>query len=250
MKFAYDIPGYVQGHRFSDEPDYFDATNQRFTDLAGGDRFGQYVSKINGTPTFANRGTNNRRGLYLDNTNQWQFPFATPWMGSGILVASYNTVDSGQGGIYSHIFGNSSLANIANEPAIFAQFYFGSRRLYLWGASSQLTHNRDIADDAILVLAWSRDQEDRKSRLTLDGVNIDVIGPYDSYTNTGEFIGLGSGKMCRLGNITGDSTSSAASTQGTMHIFEQHFFSTNILRDHLIDTKAFIDTLKAHYGIA
>lgn len=251
MKFAYDIPGYVQGHRFSDEPDYYDATNQRFTDLAGGDRFRRYVSKTTGTPTFANRGTNNRRGLYLDNTCQWQFPFATPWMGSGVLVASYNTIDGAtSGNVYGHIFGSEGLANITNNAMIFAQYNFGTRRLFLWGASSQLAHGLNIPDDNIVILAWSRDQEDRKSRLTMDGVSIDEIGPYASSTNTGEFIGLGQAKVCRLGNVTGDPASSAVSTQGTMHIFEQHFFSTNILRDHLSDTKDFIDTLKDHYGIA
>ena len=64
MKFAFDVPGYVQGHRFSDEAEYYDSANQRFYDLAGFNRFGNHVEKIVGTPAFASRGSKSRRGFY------------------------------------------------------------------------------------------------------------------------------------------------------------------------------------------
>lgn len=246
MKFAYDIPGYVQGHRFSDEPEYYNSTTGRFTDLAGGDRFDQYVSKVNGTPAFADRGANSRRGLYLDNTNHWQFPHACPWEGSGVLVAQYNVISGAAAGyIYSHIFAEDT-GTISNNPMLFAQYYFGNPLFRVWGAAAQLVSDVSLVDDAIMVFAWSRAQDDRIARVTTDGVSITVSSAYNPTNTNGNFIGLGGQPRCRLGNIdaTGGTT---ASTQGTMHIFEQHFFKTNILRDHLADTKAFIDTLKTYY---
>lgn len=248
MKFAYDIPGYVQGHRFSNDALFYDATKERFSDLAGGDRFGQYVSKINGTPVFANRGANSRQGLYLDNTNQWQFPFGTPWAGSGLLVAQYNTLDGAtSGNIWSHIFGEDTLNT--NNSAIWVNYNFGTRTFYIWGAGSTLNQSTPIGDDVIVLIAWSRDQQDRIARHTTDGITVTASAAYNPSATNGVGIPLYGQPRCRLGNISSNAADTAVSTTGTMHIFEQHFWKGNILRDNLPDTKAFIDTLKTYYGI-
>lgn len=246
MKFAYDIPGYVQGHRFSNDPLFYDSTNERFYDLAGGDRFKQGVSKVVGTPVFNNRGQNSRQGLYLDNTNQWQFPHACPWEGSMVVVGQFKSVANQH--IYPWLFGEQTVT-ISNNPLISTFEFSGSTFIRAHGGEGQLMHQLTIPNDQIIVFAISRSQDDRMSRYSRDGVTIDAIGPYNTARTDGTYIGMGGQPRVRLGALDG-TNGTTASTTGTCHVFEQHFFRTNILRDHLSATSEFMSTLKAHYGIA
>lgn len=248
MKFAYDIPGYVQGHRFSNDPLFYDSTNERFYDLAGGDRFKQGVSKIVGTPVFANRGTNNRQGLYLDNTNQWQFPHACPWEGSMVIVAQFNTVNSGYGFMAPWLFGEDT-SNVTTNPFVGAYGNGGVATLWVQGGSGQLEQKPTIPDDQIIVFAISRSQDDRISRYSRDAVTVDATAPYNTARTDGLFIGMGGQPRVRLGALD-NTNGTTPSTTGTCHVFEQHFFRTNILRDHQSTTSEFMSTLKAYYGAA
>lgn len=243
MKFAFDIPGYVQGHRFSNDPLFYDSANERFYDLAGGDRFNQGVTKIVGTPVFNNRGTNNRQGLYLNNTNQWQFPHACPWEGSMLIVAQFATVNNAT--MYPWLFGED--ATVSNNPMIGAQYFFGTRNLWIQGGAAQLEQKPTIPDDTIIVFAVSRSQDDRLHRYSRDGVTVDSVGPYTPARTDGMYIGMGGQPRVRLGALDG-TNGTTASTVGTCHVFEQHFFRTNILRDHLTATSELMSTLKAYYG--
>lgn len=246
MKFAYDVPGYVQGHRFSDDSMYYDSNNQRFTDLAGGDRFNQYVSKITGTPVFANRGSNNQRGLYLDNTNQWQFPHACPWDGSILIVAEFSMITNQT--MYPWLFGEAT-STLTNDPFIVARSPSGSNQLWIQGGAAQLSQQPLIPNNQIIVFATTRGQDDRIARYSRDGVTVTATAAYSTARTDGNFIGMGGQPRVRLGALDG-TNGTTPSTIGTLHVFEQHFFKTNILRDHLADTKAFIDTLKSYYAIA
>lgn len=251
MKFAHDLPGYAQGHRFSSAPEFFDSANQRFHDLAGYNRFGNHVEKLNGTPVFAARGSNARDGLYLDNTNHWQFPNMTPWHGSGLIVAEFNTLEGAtSGNMFPWIFGTSSVGNITNDPLLWVQYNFGSRKFYVWGPASQLVQSLDIPDSPDLcIIAWSRNQEDRKSRYTLDGTTVTASAAFNTGETNGNSIAMGSAGVVRMGNLNGSQGDVATSATGTMHLFEQHFWKGDVLRDNLPELKDFIGTLKSHYGI-
>lgn len=247
MKFAYDVPGYVQGHRFSDEADYYDSVNQRFYDISGFNRFGNHVEKVVGTPVFASRGSNSRRGLFLDNTNHWQFPHACPWMGSGLIVAELSFVTSGTTSFNPYIFGES--ATTTSNPKIRGGHFSGSTTVTVAGPSDILPSQIAVTNNQLVVIAWSRNQEDRISRITKDGVTVTATSPLAAATN-GNSIGMAGQPRCRLGNLNGTDGNTTASTTGTLHLFEQHFWKGDVLRDNLPELKAFIDTLKAHYGIA
>lgn len=242
MKFAYDIPGYAQGHRFSDEPDYYDATNERFYDLAGLSRFGNDVTKVNGTPVFASVGDRQRRGLFLDNQNHWEFPHACPWMGSGLIVVKMNYVTSATASFTPWLF--------VRGGKIQGLHFSGQTRLSIDGGSSQLSQAYNyFPNEKIAVFAWSRDQQDRRSRITQDGVTIDVSAEYAPSADNGNYIGLGGQPRCRLGNLSGTEGDTTASTTGTLHVFEQHFWKGNVLRDNPNELAAFIQSLKDYYGI-
>lgn len=250
MKFASDLPGYAQGHRFSQAPEFYDPVNQRFNDLAGYNRFGMYVKKTVGTPVFHARGTNAREGLYMDNTNQWSFPYACPWHGSGLVVLEMESPAVNAAKMYPYIFGTSIKANITNDPLIYFELYFGQRTLYVWGAAGDAVSVVPAAPNStIMVLAWSRNQQDRKYRFTRDGTTITAAGPFDAASTNGNGLAMLGQAAVRLGNLDADKTSSAASTTGTMHVFEQHFWKGDVLKDNPAELKAFIDTLKGHYGI-
>lgn len=248
MKFAYDIPGYAQGHRFSDEPDFYDSTNQRFYDLAGGDRFGNYVSKVNGTPTFNSRGTNNRRGLFLDGSNHWQFPHACPWQGSGLIVAQFKPTESTAQYMYPWLFGEDT-STLTNNPFIGAYYYYGSRYVWIQTGAAKNENKPAFTQDAIMILAWSNNQQTRVCSISLDGLTVTnaVNVPSPSATN-GNYFGMIGQPRVRLGDLAGNKVAATVTT-GSLHVFEQHFWNTDILHDYLTDTKAFIDTLKTYYGI-
>lgn len=248
MKFAYDVPGYAQGHRFSDEPEFYDSVNQRFRDLAAGDKFGNYVEKINGTPVFEYRGARNRRGLFLDNQNHWQFAHQCPWAGSGLIVVEMNYATSGTTIFTPYIFGDSSSLSV--NPKIQALYTSGQQRLTVDGGSSVLAQTEsNFPNNKIAIFAWSRNQQDRKSRITQDGTTVQESAALASNTNTGLFIGLRGQPRVRLGNLNGVDGDTTPSTTGTLRLFEQHFWKGDVLRDNREELAMFMQSLRQRYGI-
>ena len=80
---ANTIPGYIMGHRFSDDPAYYDSTNKRFYDLAGyGPKADLKVTV--GTPIFET--VNGQRSVKMDNTCHGVFQPAIAWQGSAVFV--------------------------------------------------------------------------------------------------------------------------------------------------------------------
>lgn len=248
MKFAYDVPGYVQGHRFSDRPDYYDAGKRYFRDLAGGDRFGQGVSHVVGTPVFSAFGPNTQRGLSLDNTCHWQFPHVCPWMGSGLAVVALQFVAGGTNSFYPWIFGDAT--TVTNNGLIHARHNAGSREIIIKGYGGLApTLINGYVDGQIAVIAWSRNQQDRICRMTRDGVTITESAPYDSASVNGNGIGLTGAYRTHLGNLNGIAGNTTPSTTGTLHLFEQHFWSGDVLKDHSGKLAEFISSLKTVYGL-
>lgn len=246
MNFAYDVPGYVQGHRFADEPDYYDSLNHRFYDLAGFGRFGTHVEKIAGLPSFSNRGSNSRRGLFLDNTSHWQFAHACPWMGSGLIVAELDFVTSATSSFFPYIFGEA--VTISSNPVIRGSHFSNATTINIAGPSAALAQSATWPNKTIGIFAWSRNQEDRVSRITRDGITVTASAPLAAATN-GNSIGMGGQPRCRLGNLNGLVGNTEPSTSGSLHLFEQHFWKGDVLRDNLPELKAFIETLKTYYDI-
>lgn len=251
MTYAYDIPGYAQGHRFSDDPRYYDSTNERFYDLAGGDRFGNYVQKRVGTPVFQDRGSNSRRGLYLDNQTHWQFPHACPWQGSGLWVVEIDYITTGTTAMNPLIFADEIVGVLSSSPKIGTLHFSGQRRVSIDSGAAQLV-STDLAfpDAQIAIFAWSRNQQDRYSRYTRDGVTVTATGPYNTSRTDGLYIGLQGQPHSVLGALLGDyaDTTDVSATNGTIRIFEQHYWKDDILSNHLSKTKDFIDYLKDYYA--
>lgn len=251
MAQAQDIDGYTQGHRFSSDEAYYDSDTKIFNDLAGGNRFGNYVENKIGNATFHSIGTNNREGLYLDNTSHWKFPHSCPWQGSGLMVVKLNYVTSGTTSFFPLVF-SADVGSISSEPKLSCLNFSGQTRLTIDGGSGQLSSEElYFPNEQIAIIVWSRNQEDRTSKYSLDGVTVNVTDPYDTTNANGNFIGLGGQPHSILGALKGDysDTTDASTTNGSLEIFEQHFWSTDILKDDLAKTKIFIDSLKSYYGI-
>lgn len=248
MKFAYDIPGYVQGHRFSQDKRYYDSANTRFNDLAGYNRFGSYVEKVNGSATFSNHGTNSREGLLLDNTNHWKFVNAIPWEGTMLMVVKPVYASGATMNIYPWIFGDSG--TISANPNIRQAFFSGSRSMNLATASSALTTSiTGITSGNIMLMAFSVSQSDRKARRTQDGTTVTASSALAGTTN-GNGVAMGSSLRVRLGNLSGTAGDTTQNTTDYLYVFEQHFWKGDQLTDNLAAMKEFIDSLKSYYGIA
>lgn len=252
MTYAYDIPGYAQGHRFSDDPRYYDSTNEWFYDLAGGDRFGNYVEKRVGTPVFEDRGTNSRRGLLLDNQTHWQFPHACPWQGSGLWVVEIDYITTATTSMNPLIFDHApTTGSLSGLPKISTLHFSGLRRVSIdGGAATLISNDLSFPDAQIAIFAWSRNQSDRISRYTRDGVTVTPTGPYAPTAVNGNFVGLAGQPYSILGALVGDltNTTDLSATNGTVRIFEQHYWKDDILSNHLSKTKDFIDYLKEYYA--
>jgi len=147
---------------------------------------------------------------------------------------------------YPYLFGDA--VTVSSNPNIRGGHFSGSTSINLAGPGATLGQSSAWPNNTLGVFAWSRNQEDRISRITRDGVTVTASAPLAAATN-GQNIGMGGQPRCRLGNLNGTDGNTTASTTGTLHLFEQHFWKGDVLRDNLPELKAFIDTLKIHYGI-
>lgn len=256
MKFAYDVPGYVQGFRFSQDRRFYDSANARFFDLAGYNRFGNYCEKVNGTASFANHGTNSREGLRLDNTNHWQFTPMVPWEGTHLIVFRPIFASGATMSIHPLIFGNA--ATVGSNGKIRLQFASGVRSINIDTPSSSLSRSvAGLVSGSIALAAFSLSQSDRKARATQDGVTVSASSALAGTTNgVGVAIGAGGSagtlgaRLCRLGNLSGTEGDVVQNTTDYLDLFEYHTFKGDQLTDNLAAMKEFIDSLKTHYGIA
>jgi hypothetical protein len=266
MKFAFNVPGYVMGHRFSSDKRYFDTSGAtpRFLDLAGYGDLDQHCEQTSGVARFSLHGPNNREGLLLDNSNQWQVACPAPWEGCVVAVIKPhmptlnktlrfwyvgNNLTLGQNtGIGAASTGVAGVVNIAGSTQ----------------AISAIWPNCAITSDQLAVVAWSSDQETRQLYITKDAVNI-LTSAAVAASNHGRALALGAAayagavgllgdpkiKMERLGNniASGSQTDFTADAVDYLHIFERHWFRGNPLRNNLPEMKEVFDGLKAYYGI-
>lgn len=247
MTYAFDIPGYVQGHRLLDDPLYYDSVAQRFKDLAGYDHLGNGLTISTGAPVFET--VNGNRGLRLNNTFNGKFRCPIPWMGSIIAVLKPMYISGATISRYPLLFGDAVLQSSNGQFNV--NHFSGSRRVVLTTPNGQLGALQSRADNNIVVLAMGTDQLTRKAYSSVDGVTVTETGPIAPSTH-GTSIALSSsaGSTVRFGNMTGVAGDIAEVTDLYCHYYEHHFFDGNILTNSLAKTKEFMDRLKLQYAVA
>jgi hypothetical protein len=256
MKFAYDVPGYLCGHRYTQDSRFWDAANNRFLDLA---LYGNHVRKTAGTPAFSNHGGNNREGLLLDNSTQFEMENPIPWEGTAVVVMKGHT--PGATNLYTYLFGDAVSAT--SNGMLILQTLGGANPVTaaLTAPTGVLSSgNVSNTQDTIFVAAFAMDQETRKAYRTADGVTVNesaaaavTVNGNAMATGWNGNIGLAGSlgsRMVRIGNNSGVVGDVAANATNYVWVFEQHFFKGNALRNSLAQLKAFMDTLKIYYGLA
>jgi hypothetical protein len=255
MKFAYDVPGYLCGHRYTQDSRYYDAANNRFLDLA---RYGNHVRKTAGVPAYSNHGGNNREGLLLDNSCQLEMDNPIPWEGTVVLALKIHKPAAAN--LFPYLFGDAALSTSNGMLIVQGAGGAGNVTLTMATPSSALASAQSLAQDTIHVIAFAMDQETRKAYRTIDGVTVNesaaagaspsgVAAAMGWNGNIGLAGSLGS-RMVRIGNNSGVVGDVAANATNYVHLFEDHFFKGNALRNSLPVVKEFIDSLKATYGLA
>lgn len=241
---ANTIPGYLMGHRFSDDAAHYNTTSKRFLDKAG------YGAKADlrvtvGDPVFEI--VNGQRGARLNNTWHGLFASPVPWQGSAIFVVKPWMVGGTTVTRYPILFGDAVTAS--SNGALQVVHNSGQRRFVWTTASAQLQNTLQRSDENVVVVAYAISQEARTGYRSSDGVTVSTqAGP--ASTVNGNAIAMGSARFgARFGNLNAVAGDTTEETVLTCTFFEQHYFSENILvGDNLALTAAFISELKAQYG--
>jgi hypothetical protein len=243
--YAWDVPGYVQGHRFSQDAKYWDPVTSRFRDQAGYDHFGNGCEVAVGTPAFSVHGLNNREGLLLNNSCHLRFKPSIPWEGSGLFVFK-PTIPAGTVSQYHWLWGDA--ATEGSNPRIILVRGSGiiSITVAAIGTLSQVL--QPYTSGVIGIAAFSTSQETRSMYSTKDGVT--VTSETAAPASHGNAMVMGGGSThVRLGDIIGDGTTTPNVTD-YMHLFEQHYWKGNVLvGSSLTKLASFITSLKEYYGL-
>jgi hypothetical protein len=241
---ASSIPGYIMGHRFSDDAAHYNSTTKRFLDKAG------YGAKADlrvtvGDPTFAT--VNSQRAVLMDNTCHGNFHSPIAWQGSAVFVLKPNYVSGATLTRYPIQFGD--FASAASNGKLIVLHSSGQRIVRLGSPSDQLTGSLQRADNNAVVVAFAISQETRLMYRSIDGVTVSTSTATASTVN-GNAVALGSAQYgSRWGNMSGTAGDTTPITDMNCYFMEQHFFSENILTgSNLALTAAFIAELKAQYG--
>lgn len=245
--YAFQIPNYIQGHRFSDDSLFYDSTKKQFIDQAGyGERAALKITV--GSPKFETM--NNERALLLDNTFHGQFASPIPFQGSMVLVLKPKYTGIGANAAnYISIFGNSP--TLTSNGLLYLQYSGVQRRVGLQTGSGRLALIKSRNDDNAVVIAFALDQTTQKLYCTTDGITVQEATPSTIRNDDGLNASLRSGMYgVGFGNLNGVAGDVAPVANLSTYMFEQHFYAGNILTENLVETKAFIDTLKEKYGIA
>lgn len=244
--YAFEIPNYIQGHRFSDDNLFYDSTKKQFIDQAGyGDRAALKITV--GSPKFET--VNNERALFLDNSFHGQFASPIPFQGSAVFVLKPKYTGGGANAAnYISIFGD--VVTPTSNGLLYLQYSGVQRRVVLQTGSSRLSITKSRTDDNAVVIAYALDQTTQKLYCTVDGITVQEAAPSAIRNDDGLNASMRSGLHgVRFGNLSGVAGGVAPVANLSTYMFEQHFYAGNILTENLAETKAFIDTLKEKYGI-
>lgn len=246
MSYAFEVPGYMQGYRFSDESEeYYDAASKTFHDQAGyGAKSG--LSIHTGSTVFDT--LDSHRGVKLDNTFHGSFQMPIPWQGSVVAVMRPELLTSGTHNSYPLIFGDAS--SISSNGKLHLSHFSGRRRL-AWGTpSGGLSAVDDRTDDLMRVFSASLDQLTRKSYVTNDGSTVTEATATAS-TTTGNAVAVESAITgARFGELKGISGNVTLETDLVVRMYEMHFFASNIWTNHATKAAAFMTSLREKYGVS
>tara|TARA_A100000171_G_scaffold43222_1_gene45113 strand:+ start:308 stop:1063 length:756 start_codon:yes stop_codon:yes gene_type:complete len=249
---AHEIPGYVQGHRFSDESDvFYDADNLKFKDLSG---YGDFLDLeiTTGTPAFEDTGANNRRGMLLDKQAQGRFIPAAAWETTVVFAIYVELLTSGTKVRYPYLFGTSP-TETANGN-IRALSVGANRSISASTPGVALSADREIAGDGIIVGALSFDQSTRRAYDTADGVTVNESSAVaDSGSGNNVALGLGGPGVpddvyCRFGDLVGDGSTTAEADLKIVAL-EHHFFAGNVISSHQDEVGALLSEMATYYGV-
>lgn len=260
MRFPFNVPGYVMGHRYCSDARFYDAARNRFIDTAGYGDLDQHQVPMAGAPRFSLHGPNNREGLLLDNANPWWVACPTPWEGCVVAV------------VKTHIptpFSTLRWWNVGNNPTLgqnagMTLFNDNTGQIGLGGSTpgGLVWPTVRIPDGIISVIGWQADQEMRTLSTTKDFVTVLTSAPAAAqasgrpaaiggaaYAGNVGLLGDPRIKMERLGNnlasgAIGDYTANATDY---MWVFERHYFKGVPMRTNLAELKAFADSLVTYY---
>ena len=249
---AHEIPGYVQGHRFSDESSvFYDADNLKFKDLSGYGDFLDLEITV-GTPAFEDTGANNRRGLLLDKQAQGRFIPAAPWETTFVFAIHVELLTSGTQVRYPYLFGTQPTET--NNGLIRAQHSSGNRSIYMSTSGAAVAINRTSGSNGIIVGAFALDQSTRKGYDTGDGVTVNETAAVADVGN-GSALAIGAAGAgtfddiyCRFGDLVGDG-STTAETDLKIVALEHHFFAGNVISSHQDQVAALLAEMATYYGV-
>jgi len=258
MTYVWDIPGWVSGFRFDDtDPLAYDATNQKFIDQAGFGAFRSGNATLRaGTPLFAGVGPYSRRGLKLDNSNQWDLPNSMAW--EGTLLIAFSPVCPSAPTLAHNIFVGNKTALVSSNARAFVQKASGVINLRLTGAAaSAAVTSAAITNASIAVAAMSVNQQDRILRVTLDGVTVTASSALAD-DNTGQKLAWSGGAVptptdlsamfLRMGNNSGTIGDTTANATDYIYMLEAHQFTGDVLTTDLSKVADAIAERKAYYG--
>jgi len=249
---AHDIPGYVQGHRFSDESDvFYDTDNLKFKDLSG---YGDFLDLeiTTGTPVFEDTGVNNRRGLLLDKQAQGRFIPASPWETTMVFAIYVELLTSGTQTRYPYLFGTSPTET--SNGFVRVQHVSSNRIVRVSTSGGVATPQISQGSDGIIIGAVSFDQSTRKYYDTVDGVTVNESSAIADGGN-GNGLALGYGGLgtfddlyCRFGDLLGDGSTTAETDLKIVNL-EHHFFAGNVISSHQDKIEDLLTELATYYGV-
>jgi hypothetical protein len=239
---ASDIPGYVQGYRFSDDAAVYTSGTQTFIDQAG---YGADLTITTGAPVFATVGS--ERFLTLDNTFHGSCKMPIPWHGSIITVIKPVRVSGGTLSRIICIFGDA--VNATSNGLLWVQYNSGNRTIYWWGPNGTLSTTKTRSDDNTVAFGAAHDQETRKLYSTIDGVTVTETSAAAGTTD-----GNAPSMLCgltgaRFGDLDGDPAVLTAMADFYLQIAEIHFFQENIWTQYPTEAAAFMAELRTKYGV-
>jgi hypothetical protein len=239
------LDGYLQGFRFSDDAQYYDAATKHFYDLAGYEDLGNGMTFDVGTPAFAT--VNSARAL--NNTTRGRFLMPHRWQGTMVIAMKPNMAINTT--IYPLLF-SSSLQSAGSGFRIVRANAASYTYRYYRNATSPNYVEILKTSNGILVAAFASDQQTRRFYSQEAGGSVTTASEIVAGTDSGNLLALGVGgqdansMQARLGNCGGDFSDTTTVTEGA-HIFEMHFFDSNLFVTDPNGVDALLDTIAAAY---
>lgn len=245
MSRVFDIASIVAEYVFDDtNPDYYDPVEKRFKDQCGFGRNAD-IRITTGTPLFTT--VNGKRVLDLDNTFHGLFHSPIPWMGTIIATLQPNWVSGATVSKYPLIFGDLS---IASNGRLRVTHSSGTRSVNFETTSGSISVSRSRADNNMVCVAFSVDQETRTGYATADGTTVvTAAGPVSTTNGVGVTPNTGQYGV-RFGNLSTTAGDVTQATDMTVRLARIAFAADNelLVAGNLATVKAYMDQCKSEYA--